>query len=62
MVALWGGDEASRASRAINATPKFFRQHNIGCGVGRKILTKLPKPRQQHEMGITGDPQVKQIT
>jgi hypothetical protein len=43
------------------SSAEFFRQHYVGRVISGKIVTELPNPGQQYEMGIPRDAEVEQV-
>ena len=40
---------------------EFFGTHDVGRIIGRQIMTQLPIPGQQQEVGIAGNAQIQEI-
>ncbi len=43
------------------SSPEFFCKHDVGRIIGGQIVTQLPNPGQQNEVGIASDSQVEQV-
>jgi len=43
------------------SSAEFFGKHDVGRIIGRQIMTELPSPGQQQEVGIASNPQVQEI-
>ena len=41
--------------------PELFGKADVGRVIGGKIVAELPNPGQQHEIGISRNPEVKQV-
>ena len=40
---------------------QIFGQHNVGSIIGRKIVSQLPNPGEEHEMRIPSNAKIQQI-
>jgi len=43
------------------ASVQFFGEHNVCRIIGGQVVTELPDPGQQNEVGIANDSQVEQV-
>lgn len=56
------GSRSEPAVASDQCRAEFFGKRDIGRVIGGKIVTMLPNPGQQHEVRISGDPEVCKIT